>query len=112
MEGDVDVRVEYSTLNYKDGLAITGKLPVVRRFPMIPGVDLAGTVVRSARAEFKPGDKVLLNGWGVGETHLGAYAEMARLSGDWLIPLPKGFTPAEAMAVGTAGYTSMLAVMA
>jgi acrylyl-CoA reductase (NADPH) len=112
MEGDVDVRVEYSTLNYKDGLAITGKLPVVRRFPMIPGVDLAGTVVRSGRAEFKPGDKVLLNGWGVGETHLGAYAEMARLNGDWLIPLPKSFTPAEAMAVGTAGYTAMLAVIA
>jgi acrylyl-CoA reductase (NADPH) len=112
MEGDVDVRVEYSTLNYKDGLAITGKLPVVRRFPMIPGVDMAGTVIVSRRAEFKPGDKVLLNGWGVGETHLGAYASVARLSGDWLIPLPKEFTPEEAMAVGTAGYTAMLAVMA
>jgi acrylyl-CoA reductase (NADPH) len=112
MAGDVDVRVEYSTLNYKDGLAITGKLPVVRRFPMIPGVDLAGTVVRSARPEFREGDKVLLNGWGVGETHLGAYSQIARLSGDWLIPLPKTFTPAEAMAVGTAGYTAMLAIMA
>jgi acrylyl-CoA reductase (NADPH) len=112
MEGDVDVRVDYSTLNYKDGLAITGKLPVVRRFPMIPGVDLAGTVIRSKRPEFREGDKVLLNGWGVGETHLGAFSEVARLNGDWLIPLPKSFTPAEAMAVGTAGYTAMLAVMA
>src|SRR5262245_25735576 len=87
MDGDVDVRVEYSTLNYKDGLAITGKLPVVRRFPMIPGVDLAGTVVRSKRAEFREGDKVLLNGWGLGETHLGAYSDVARVNGDWLIPL-------------------------
>ena len=112
MDGDVDVRVEASTVNYKDGLAITGKLPVVRRFPMIPGVDLAGTVVRSTRADFREGDKVLLNGWGVGETHLGAYGEYARLKGDWLIPLPHGFTPAEAMAVGTAGFTAMLAVMA
>jgi acrylyl-CoA reductase (NADPH) len=112
MEGDVDVRVEYSTLNYKDGLAITGKLPVVRRFPMIPGIDLAGTVLSSRRADFREGDKVLLNGWGVGETHLGAYSEVARLNGDWLIPLPKSFTPAEAMAIGTAGYTAMLAVMA
>jgi acrylyl-CoA reductase (NADPH) len=112
MEGDVDVRVEYSTLNYKDGLAITGKLPVVRRFPMIPGIDLAGTVLSSRRPDFREGDKVLLNGWGVGETHLGAYSEVARLNGDWLIPLPKSFTPAEAMAVGTAGYTAMLAVMA
>jgi acrylyl-CoA reductase (NADPH) len=112
MDGDVDIRVERSTVNYKDGLAITGKLPVVRRFPMIPGVDLAGTVTRSARPDFREGDKVLLNGWGVGETHLGAYAEVARLNGDWLIPLPKGFTPAEAMAVGTAGFTAMLAVIA
>src|ERR1700730_10918450 len=98
MDGDVDVRVEASTVNYKDGLAITGKLPVVRRFPMIPGVDLAGTVVRSSRPDFREGDKVLLNGWGVGEAHLGAYSEYARLNGDWLIPLPRGFTPAEAMA--------------
>jgi acrylyl-CoA reductase (NADPH) len=112
MDGDVDVKVEASTLNYKDGLAITGKLPVVRRFPMIPGVDLAGTVVRSARPDFHEGDRVLLNGWGVGETHLGAYGEYARLNGDWLIPLPRGFTAREAMAVGTAGYTAMLAVMA
>ena len=112
MDGDVDVRVEYSTVNYKDGLAITGKAPVVRRFPMIPGVDLAGTVTASSHAVFKPGDKVLLNGWGVGEVHMGAYSQMARLNGDWLIPLPNGFTTAEAMAVGTAGYTAMLCVMA
>jgi len=112
MDGDVDVRIEASTVNYKDGLAITGKLPVVRRFPMIPGVDLAGTVVRSSRPDFREGDKVLLNGWGVGETHLGAYGEYARLNGDWLIPLPRAFSAAEAMAIGTAGYTAMLAVMA
>lgn len=112
MEGDVDIRVEYSTVNYKDGLAITGKLPVVRRFPMIPGIDFAGTVEASTHADFKAGDKVVLNGWGVGETHLGAYSQMARVSGDWLIPLPDGFTGAEAMAIGTAGFTAMLAVMA
>ncbi|SDB29257.1 acrylyl-CoA reductase (NADPH) [Bauldia litoralis] len=112
MEGDVDIRVDYSTVNYKDGLAITGKLPVVRRFPMIPGIDFAGTVEASTHADFKAGDKVVLNGWGVGETHLGAYSQMARVSGDWLIPLPDGFTGAEAMAIGTAGYTAMLAVMA
>ena len=112
MPGDVDVRVEYSTVNYKDGLAITGKLPVVRRWPMIPGVDLAGTVVASRNGEWKPGDKVLLNGWGVGEVHLGAYSEMARLKGEWLIPLPAAFTGGEAMAIGTAGYTAMLALLA
>jgi acrylyl-CoA reductase (NADPH) len=112
MEGDVTVRVSHSTLNYKDGLALTGKAPVVRRFPMIPGVDLAGTVETSAHPDFKPGDRVVLNGWGLGETHFGAYAERARVKGDWLIPLPAGMTPAQAMAVGTAGYTSMLCVMA
>ena len=112
MEGDVTVRVSHSTVNYKDGLAITGKAPVVRRFPMIPGIDLAGTVEASNHAEFKPGDAVVLNGWGVGETHLGAYAERARLKGDWLIPLPSALTPAQAMAIGTAGYTAMLCVMA
>jgi acrylyl-CoA reductase (NADPH) len=112
MDGDVDVRVEYSTVNYKDGLAITGKMPVVRRFPMIPGVDFAGTVTASSNADFKPGDKVVLNGWGVGEVHYGAYSQMARVKGDWLIPLPPGFTGAEAMALGTAGYTAMLALMA
>jgi acrylyl-CoA reductase (NADPH) len=112
MPGDVDVRVEYSTVNYKDGLAITGKLPVVRRFPMIPGVDLAGTVTASTHADYKAGDRVILNGWGLGETHLGAFSQMARVNGDWLIPLPAGLTGAEAMAIGTAGYTAMLAIMA
>jgi acrylyl-CoA reductase (NADPH) len=112
MDGDVTVRVTHSTLNYKDGLALTGKAPVVRRFPMIPGVDLAGTVEASTHPEFKPGDGVVLNGWGLGETHLGAYAEKVRVKGDWLIPLPKGLSAAQAMAIGTAGYTAMLALMA
>lgn len=112
MAGDVDVRVSYSTVNYKDGLALTGKSPVVRRFPMIPGIDFAGTVEASHHPEFKPGDKVVLNGWGVGETHLGGYAQRARVSGDWLIALPAGLSEAEAMALGTAGYTAMLALMA
>ena len=112
MEGDVTVRVTHSTVNYKDGLAVTGKAPVVRRFPMIPGIDLAGTVEASDHPEFTPGDAVVLNGWGVGETHLGAYAERARLKGDWLIPLPASLSPAQAMAIGTAGYTAMLSVMA
>ncbi len=112
MDGDVTVRVEYSTLNYKDGLAITGKAPVVRRFPMIAGVDLAGTVESSTHPNWKPGDKVILNGWGLGETHLGAYAEKARVKGDWLVRLPASMTARDAMAVGTAGYTAMLAVMA
>ena len=98
MDGDVDVRVDYSTINYKDGLAITGTLPVVRRFPMIPGVDLAGTVTASSNPGFKPGDKVILNGWGVGEVHLGAFSQMARVKGDWLIPLPAGLDGAEARA--------------
>jgi acrylyl-CoA reductase (NADPH) len=112
MDGDVTVRVEYSTLNYKDGLAITGKSPVVRRFPMIAGIDFAGTVESSTHAAWKAGDKVLLNGWGCGETHLGAYAEKARVKGDWLVPLPKTMSAREAMAIGTAGFTAMLAVMA
>jgi acrylyl-CoA reductase (NADPH) len=112
MDGDVTVRVEYSTLNYKDGLAITGNAPVVRRFPMIAGIDFAGTVESSTHAGWKPGDKVILNGWGCGETHLGAYGEKARVKGDWLVPLPKTMSAREAMAVGTAGYTAMLAVMA
>jgi acrylyl-CoA reductase (NADPH) len=112
MDGDVDVRVEYSTINYKDGLAITGTLPVVRRFPMIPGVDLAGTVTASRNPEFKAGDKVVLNGWGVGEVHLGAFSQMARVKADWLIPLPSGLSTADAMAIGTAGYTAMLALIA
>lgn len=110
--GDVTVRVSHSTLNYKDGLAITGKGPIVRQFPMVPGVDLAGTVEDSRDPDFKPGDQVLLNGWGVGEGHWGGLAQKARLQGKWLIPLPSTFTPAQAMAIGTAGYTAMLAIMA
>jgi acrylyl-CoA reductase (NADPH) len=112
MEGDVTVAVSHSTLNYKDGLAITGKSPVVRRFPMIPGIDFAGTVEASSNPDYKPGDQVILNGWGIGETHLGGYAQKARVKGDWLVPLPKGLAPAEAMAIGTAGYTAALAVLA
>ncbi len=112
MDGDVTVRVEYSCVNYKDGLAITGKSPVVRRFPMIAGVDFAGTVETSGDPAWKPGDKVILNGWGCGETHLGAYAEKARVKGDWLVRLPASMSAREAMAIGTAGYTAMLAVMA
>jgi acrylyl-CoA reductase (NADPH) len=112
MEGDVTVRVEWSTLNYKDGLAVTGKAPVVRRFPMIAGVDFAGTVEQSSHPQWKPGDKVICNGWGLGETHLGAYAEKARVKGDWLVRLPEGMSTRDAMAIGTAGYTAMLAVLA
>lgn len=110
--GDVTVDVSYSTLNYKDGLAITGASPVVRSFPMVPGVDLVGTVQDSSDPEFKVGDQVLLNGWGVGEVHWGGLAQKARLQGRWLIPLPSAFTPAQAMAIGTAGYTAMLSVIA
>ena len=112
MDGDVTVRVEWSTVNYKDGLAITGKAPVVRRFPMIAGVDFAGTVESSTHPKWKPGDQVILNGWGLGETHLGAYAEKARVKGDWLVRRPAGIGARDAMAIGTAGYTAMLAVMA
>lgn len=111
-EGNVTVRVSHSTLNYKDGLAITGKGPIVRQFPMVPGVDLAGTVEDSSDPDFKPGDQVVLNGWGVGEGHWGGLAQRARVQGKWLIPLPSAFTPAQAMAIGTAGYTAMLAIMA
>ncbi|WP_025898189.1 acrylyl-CoA reductase (NADPH) [Sneathiella glossodoripedis] len=111
-EGDVTVSIDYSTLNYKDGLAITGKSPVVRKFPMVPGVDFAGTVEQSAHPDYKPGDKVVLNGWGVGEVHWGGLAQKARLKGDWLVPLPDRFDSRQAMAIGTAGYTSMLCVMA
>ncbi|QOR38559.1 oxidoreductase [Billgrantia diversa] len=110
-EGDVTVRVACSTLNYKDALAITGKGPVVRRFPMVPGIDLAGTVEHSDSDEFRPGDAVLLNGWGVGETHWGGLAELARLEGRWLIPHPSDFNFQQSMAIGTAGYTAMLSVM-
>ena len=112
MEGNVVVRISHSTVNYKDGLAITGKLPVVRRFPMIPGIDFSGEVVSSDDPAFKPGDQVILNGWGVGETHYGAYAKYARLKGDWLIKRPKDISPADAMAIGTAGYTAMLCLIA
>jgi acrylyl-CoA reductase (NADPH) len=112
MEGDVTLRPEWSTVNYKDGLAITGKAPVVRRFPMIAGVDGAAIVEASSHPAWKPGDKVILNGWGCGETHLGMYAEKARVKGNWLIALPAGFSGRDAMAIGTAGYTAMLCVMA
>jgi acrylyl-CoA reductase (NADPH) len=112
MEGDVTVHVEWSTVNYKDGLAVTGKAPVVRRFPMIAGVDLAGTVEQSSHPLWKPGDKVVCNGWGMGETHLGGYAEKARVKGDWLVRLPDGISTRDAMAIGTAGYTAMLSVLA
>ena len=111
-EGDVTVRVAYSTLNYKDGLAITGKGPVVRKFPMVPGIDLAGTVEASSHAGIAVGDAVVLNGWGVGEGHWGGLSQRARLKGDWLVPLPAAFTARQAMAIGTAGYTAMLCVMA
>ncbi|RVU14891.1 MDR family oxidoreductase [Methylobacterium oryzihabitans] len=112
MEGDVTVRVTHSTLNYKDGLALTGQAPVVRRFPMIPGIDFAGIVETSDHPDWKPGDAVVLNGWGLGETHLGSYAEKARVKGEWLVPLPASLTPHQAMAIGTAGYTAMLSVLA
>jgi acrylyl-CoA reductase (NADPH) len=112
MDGDVTVAVEWSTLNYKDGLAVTGKAPVVRRFPMIAGIDFAGTVEQSAHPAWKAGDKVICNGWGMGETHLGAYAEKARVKGDWLVRLPEGMSTRDAMAIGTAGYTAMLSVLA
>jgi acrylyl-CoA reductase (NADPH) len=112
MEGDVTIKVEHSSVNYKDGLAITGKAPIARRFPLVPGIDLAGTVLTSNNKDYKPGDKVVLGGWGVGEGHHGGYAEIARVKGDWLVPLPKGLTTSQAMAIGVAGYTAMLCVMA
>lgn len=111
-EGDVTVRVHCSTLNYKDALAITGKAPVVRKFPMVPGIDFAGVVEHSDTPEFKAGDKVLLNGWGVGEAHWGGLAEYARVKSEWLIPLDPAFSAEQAMSIGTAGYTAMLCVMA
>jgi acrylyl-CoA reductase (NADPH) len=109
---EVDVRIDYSTLNYKDALAITGHGPVVRQFPMVPGIDFAGTVESSGHSAYKRGDKVVLNGWGVGETHWGGLAQKARVKADWLVPLPPAFTTRQAMAIGTAGYTAMLCVMA
>lgn len=111
-DGDVTINVQYSTLNYKDGLAITGKSPVVRKFPMVPGIDLVGTVESSMHPDFKVGDSVVLNGWGVGENHWGGLAQKARLNGDWLVPLPETFTSKQAMSIGTAGYTAMLCIMA
>ncbi len=111
MDGDVDVRIDYSTVNYKDGLALTGRSPVVRVWPLTPGIDFAGVVERSEHAGFKPGDRVVLNGWGVGEIHHGGYAQKARVKGDWLVKLPTSISSAHAMAIGTAGYTAMLCVM-
>ena len=112
MEGDVTVAVSHSSVNYKDGLAITGKAPIIRKYPLIPGVDFAGTVTKSSHKSWKPGDDVILNGWGVGEQHHGGFSEMARVSGDWLVAVPKGWTCADTMAVGVAGFTAMLCVMA
>ena len=111
-DGDVRVKVHYSTLNYKDGLAITGKGPIVRQFPMIPGIDLTGEVIESKSPEFKIGDLVILNGWGVGESHWGGLAQLASVKSEWLILLPKAFTPKQSLAIGTAGYTAMLCIMA
>jgi len=110
--GDVLVQVSHSTLNYKDALAITGKAPVVRSWPMVPGIDFAGAVLESSDPRYRPGDAVLLNGWGVGESHWGGLAQKARVKAEWLLPLPAGLTAAQAMAIGTAGYTAMLCVMA
>ena len=112
MDGDVTVVVSHSTLNYKDGLALTGAIPVVRAWPMIPGIDFAGTVESSDNAQYQPGDNVILNGWGIGETHFGGYAQKARVKGDWLVKRPENISAARAMAIGTAGYTAMLCVMA
>ena len=111
MDGDVTVAVEHSTVNYKDGLAITGKLPIIRKFPLIPGVDLAGKVLRSEDPRFQAGDRVVVNGYGLGEVHHGGYAERARVKGDWLVRLPGTISTSHAMAIGTAGYTAMLCVL-
>ena len=112
MDGDVDVAITHTTVNYKDGLNVTGKAPIARRFPMIPGIDFAGIVERSTAPAFKPGDSVLLTGYGVGEGHLGGFAQKARVKSDWLVPLPQGLSLVEAMAIGTAGFTAMLSVLA
>jgi acrylyl-CoA reductase (NADPH) len=112
MPGDVDVAVSHTTINYKDGLGITGKGPIFRKMPLIPGIDFTGTVTASQSPEFAPGDRVILNGWGVGETHHGGYAQRARVKSEWLVKAPAAFTPAQTMAIGTAGYTAMLCVMA
>ncbi len=112
MEGDVTVDISHSTVNYKDGLAVTAKAPIIRKFPLTPGIDFAGTVSASENPDYQPGDAVILNGWGVGESHSGGFAERARVKGDWLVKMPAGMSAAHAMAIGTAGYTSMLCVMA
>lgn len=112
MPGDVDVRITHTTMNYKDGLALTGKAPIIRKYPLIPGIDFAGTVVASSNSEFQAGDAVLLNGWGVGESHHGGFSQMARVKGDWLVKRPSALSAAQSMAVGTAGYTAMLCVLA
>lgn len=112
MDGDVTVRVTHSTLNYKDGLAVTGTAPIVRTWPMIPGIDLAGTVAASSHPDYKEGDQVLVNGWGLGEQHYGGYSERARVKGDWLVPVPSALSCEDAMAIGTAGYTAMLCILA
>jgi len=112
MDGDVTVRVEYTTMNYKDGLAMTGRSPVIRKFPLTPGIDFSGTVIASEHADFKQGDQVILNGFGVGEGHSGGFAQKARVNGDWLVPVPEGLSMRHTMAIGTAGYTAMLSVMA
>lgn len=111
-EGNVLVKVDYSTINFKDGLAITGRSPIIRQFPMTPGIDFAGSVIESDSPKFKVGDRVLLNGWGVGESHPGGLAQMARVPGEWLTPCPASFSTRQAMAIGTAGYTAMLCVNA
>jgi len=110
--GDVTVGIQYSTVNYKDGLAITGKAPVVRKFPLVAGIDFAGVVEQSGHPDWQPGDRVVLNGWGVGEGHSGGLSQLARVKGEWLVPLPEGLSARQAMAIGTAGYTAMLCVMA
>ncbi|WP_027687013.1 MDR family oxidoreductase [Rhizobium leguminosarum] len=112
MDGDVTVAVDYSTVNYKDGMAVTGRLPVIQTFPLVPGIDLAGTVEASSHPDFKVGDRVVANGWGLSQTHHGGYAQKARLSGDWLVKLSESLTTKDAMAIGTAGYTAMLSVLA
>jgi acrylyl-CoA reductase (NADPH) len=112
MPGDVTIRVSHSSVNYKDGLAVTGKGPIIRQFPLIPGIDMAGKVTASSHPRWKPGDDVVLGGWGVGEGHHGGFSQVARVKGDWLVALPQGWKPEDAMAVGVAGYTSMLCVMA
>src|SRR5262249_20757193 len=112
MDGNVTIRVSHSTVNYKDALALTGKAPIIRRWPMIPGIDLAGTVSASSEADIKAGDEVILNGWEAGVSHFGGYSQLARVNGDWLVKKPAGLTAAETMAIGTAGYTAMLCVLA